>query len=153
MLVLQRNEAQVVLVRDALDRHAPIRPVLRDGDRDGVVGFGLQPIARGLGAVEHTIGQDTRAAARIAIDHDAIRISRRRGNGLWHRAAVEAPIALAEQDALQTAIAAHELELWRQEWTVVRSRRRIHEMDWGNIALTALGRSQPTRAADVQHLD
>jgi hypothetical protein len=100
----------------------------RDGNR--IVQFGLRPVAWRLRSAEQPIGQYAGAAARIAVDHQAIGRGYRGGNGLVKRLPLKSRVPAAKHHPLQAAVAGHQLQLRRQERPVINDRTpRIRRTD------------------------
>ena len=66
--------------------------------------------------------------------------------------ALEARIPGAIDDALHAAIARHQRQGIGEQGAVVLARRGIHDVHAGEIALSALGRSEAAHASDVERL-
>ena len=100
VLVLDRDEPELVLPGDCLDRDPPIGSVLRDRETDSVVRLRLRPVTSWLCSSESAICQNAGAAADVAIDHQAILPDNCAANGVLDRPPVEARVTLPVDDSL-----------------------------------------------------
>src|SRR5215467_2719766 len=100
VLVLNRNEAEIVPARHSFDGQAPVSPTLCHRGGNGVMGVGLRPIASRPVTSEQAIDQDPRTASRVAAYHNAVCGRTRRRHGSLCGAPVESIIPWSKDNSL-----------------------------------------------------
>ena len=119
MLLLNRNEAKIVLASYRFDSHAPVSATLRDGHGGRVMGLRLRPVAGGRISGEQAVDQDPRTAPRVSAHHQTVAVCARRRNGVVCQEPLETAIAPSEDNPLQATVTANELHAGCQKWSVI----------------------------------
>jgi hypothetical protein len=92
------------------------------------------------------------ATSRVAAYHHASGLRARcRYSGLCGEP-VEPAIPWSEDNSLQATVTANEFHPRRQEWFVVFTGSRVHEVNRCQVAFAAFGGSKPAGAANVHEL-
>src|SRR5215467_12767992 len=100
VLVLNRNEAEIVPARHSFDGQAPVSPTLCHRGGNGVMGVGLRPIAGRPVTAKQAVNQDPRAASCVAAYHPEAGMRARRRHGSLRGEPIEPTILCPEDNSL-----------------------------------------------------
>ena len=144
MLAHQRQEAEAIGTRDALDGDTPIGSALGDRGGNGVVRTWLVPVAGRAGPVQKPVDEEARPRTGVAAHHDGVRVEEERRDDTRRVAFREPAVAGVEHQSLHPRPALGEAQRWGQEGRIVAAGRGIEEMHRGDLALAPLQGGEPS---------